>query len=101
MGYHLVLSGTDIIRNTVEPNQPGFTIINSIAGSGVIISGLPHTTGVDNQSVPAQGKPDISRELARGTSTAFIVTEHQWHMRMTHQAKLRLEVSKILLGQAA
>ena len=100
MFYHPVLGGIDIIRNTVEPQQPGFTIVDCIAGLWVTIPGLPHTTGVNNQSVPAHDKPDIRLELAGGTTPAFTVTEHQGHMRMTHQAKVGFEVSKIFLIHA-
>ena len=56
---HLILGDTNIIRNTVEPNYPGFTITDSIAGSRVAIPGLADTTGVDNQSAFPQGKPNI------------------------------------------
>ena len=56
---HLILGDANIIRNTVEPNYSGFTIIDSIAGSRVTIPGLADTTGVDNQSAFPQSEPDI------------------------------------------
>ena len=49
-GYHLILSSSDIIRDPVEPEYTGLTIIDRIAGSGVSIPGLPHPTRIDNQS---------------------------------------------------
>ena len=48
MLYHPILSGTDIIRNTVEPNQSGFAIVYGIASLRVAVSGLSHAAGVDN-----------------------------------------------------
>ena len=84
MFHHFVLSGVDIIRNAVEPDLSGFTIIHSITGSGVTISGLSHTTGINNQSVLTQGKLDICPEVAGRTNTIFIITEYLWYMGMTY-----------------
>ncbi|GAI09034.1 unnamed protein product [marine sediment metagenome] len=70
------LSGTNIIRDTVELNLFGFAIIDSIACPRVTISRLSHGTGIDNQSVFAQNKLLIGRELAEGTRASFTIAKH-------------------------
>ena len=97
---HSGLSGTNIIRNTVVGDRPSFIIIDSVADSGVTVSGLPDTTRINNQAVLSQCKHAVSGKLTKETSTCFVILKHQWHVRMPYQAKLRLEVGEILLGTA-
>ena len=87
MLYHPGLSDTDIIRNTVEPNHFRFAIIHGVTGTRVTIPGLSDAPGINNQSAPAQDKPDINPERVKGTATSFSILEYRRHMRMTYQAK--------------
>jgi hypothetical protein len=100
MFYHPILSNIDIIRDTIEPKHLGFSITDSIAGSGVTIPGLTHTARIDNQPPFTEDKPNIRRERTEGASATLAVLKHQRHMRMADKTILRLKMSKILPGAA-
>ena len=93
---HPDLSGSDIVRDTVKLKQHGFAIIDRIAGQAIAVSGLACTAGVDDKAILTQCKFGVSQELAKRTIASFIVTEHKRHMRVTHQAKLGVEVGEVI-----
>lgn len=76
MLYHLGLSGTNIIRDTVELDLTGFAIIDSIACPRVTIPRLSYGTGIDNQPFLTQHQHLISWELAEVTRTSVIIPKH-------------------------
>ena len=75
-----------------------FAVVDSVAGSGVAISGLPHATRVDYQAVLPQCNHAISSKQANRTVAGLTVAEYHRSVRMTHQSVRCLEMWEVLFG---
>jgi hypothetical protein len=43
------------------------TIVDSVAGTGVAVPGLPHASGIDDETVTVKGKRSINGKLVEQT----------------------------------
>ena len=48
MLHHLVLGGSDVVRNTVESDDLSVAVVDGVAGLWVAVPGLADTARIDN-----------------------------------------------------
>ena len=60
---HFFLGSGDIVGDAVVADGTLFAVVNGVVGSGVAVSGLAHTAGIDKQSFLSQLNGDVDWEF--------------------------------------
>jgi hypothetical protein len=65
--FHPLLSAGNIVGHAVVPDYIMVTIVDSVAGTGIAITRLPHASGIDDETVTVTGMRGINGKLVEQT----------------------------------